>query len=330
MVLRDLLQKICDEWPAARLEPLTQHPMGPIFTHSLSDKIKQIVSTVDPNYAVQASIGQGNWANVPWVAILDPNQTKTAQKGIYPVYLFRPDGSGFYLSLGFGSTELQENRTVAEAKIKALEVKEILKANIPDLNRWDININLNAATATGKSYEWASAGAKFYKSNDIPDNELLIRDLKDLLQIYSKVPDLKISFNQTRPSNSSNYKAKGNQLAVRVSKPFLLLAGISGTGKTRFVRQQAKETGSLSETYCLTSVRPDWHEPSDILGYVSRLSGTAEYVSTDVLRFIVKAWKSAIDAGLRVSTHDTRPGNKSGSYRRARCAGRCFAILALP
>ncbi|MFP3454250.1 hypothetical protein R0K30_21830, partial [Bacillus sp. SIMBA_154] len=38
-----------------------------------------------------------------------------------------------------------------------------------------------------------------------------------------------------------------------LSKPFLLLAGISGTGKTRFVREQAKLTGSLAETYCLTS-----------------------------------------------------------------------------
>ncbi len=75
-----------------------------------------------------------------------------------------------------------------------------------------------------------------------------------------------------------------------LSKPFLLLAGISGTGKTRFVKKQAERSGELNETYCLTSVRPDWHEPSDLLGYVSRLSGQAEYVVTDVLKFIVKAW----------------------------------------
>lgn len=85
-----------------------------------------------------------------------------------------------------------------------------------------------------------------------------------------------------------------------LSKPFLLLAGISGTGKTRFVREQAKATGSISDTYCLTSVRPDWHEPSDILGYTSRLggNGNAEYITTDVLQFIAKAWRAIIDAGL--------------------------------
>lgn len=91
-----------------------------------------------------------------------------------------------------------------------------------------------------------------------------------------------------------------------LSKPFLLLAGISGTGKTRFVREQAKLTGSLSDTYCLTSVRPDWHEPSDILGYISRLGGDgkAEYITTDVLQFIAKAWRAIIDAEFELKVDD--------------------------
>ena len=86
----------------------------------------------------------------------------------------------------------------------------------------------------------------------------------------------------------------------KLSKPFLLLAGISGTGKTRFVREQAKTSKQFAETYCLTSVRPDWHEPSDLLGYISRLNGTAEYITTDVLQFIAKAWRGIVDSGLTV------------------------------
>lgn len=87
-----------------------------------------------------------------------------------------------------------------------------------------------------------------------------------------------------------------------ISKPFLLLAGISGTGKTRFIREQAKATKHFNEVYCLTSVRPDWHEPSDLLGYTSRLSasGEAEYVTTDVLQFIARAWRAIFDSGLTI------------------------------
>lgn len=95
------------------------------------------------------------------------------------------------------------------------------------------------------------------------------------------------------------------QNAQFLSKPFLLLAGISGTGKTRFVREQAKTSGQFSEAYCLTSVRPDWHEPSDLLGYVSRLNGAAEYITTDVLQFIAKAWRAIADSGLIIEVQDS-------------------------
>lgn len=92
-----------------------------------------------------------------------------------------------------------------------------------------------------------------------------------------------------------------------INKPFLLLAGISGTGKTRFVREQAKTSGQFTETYCLTSVRPDWHEPSDLLGYISRLAkdGNAEYITTDVLQFIAKAWRAIADSGLTVEVQES-------------------------
>lgn len=87
---------------------------------------------------------------------------------------------------------------------------------------------------------------------------------------------------------------KHNYRETKLSKPFLLLAGISGTGKSRFVRQQASPDQS---NYQLVAVRPDWHEPSDLLGYISRLSGTAEYVSTPLLGFIVRAWQELLDNG---------------------------------
>jgi hypothetical protein len=71
-------------------------------------------------------------------------------------------------------------------------------------------------------------------------------------------------------------------------KPFILLAGISGTGKTRFVEKQAEAWGN-NDNYCLVPVRPDWHEPSDLLGYISRINGT-QYIATDFLKFMINAW----------------------------------------
>ncbi|OED41226.1 hypothetical protein ACH42_14630 [Endozoicomonas sp. (ex Bugula neritina AB1)] len=81
---------------------------------------------------------------------------------------------------------------------------------------------------------------------------------------------------------------------LQLPKPFILLAGISGTGKTRYVREQASAHNADGRNYCIVPVRPDWHEPSDLLGYVSRISDKvkAEYVTTKVLIFIIDAWRA--------------------------------------
>lgn len=83
------------------------------------------------------------------------------------------------------------------------------------------------------------------------------------------------------------------------SKPFLLLAGISGTGKSRIVRELARACWDIgSEEYKahkprnfeMIQVKPNWHDSSELLGYVSRISGSPEYIAGDFLKFIAKAW----------------------------------------
>ncbi len=81
------------------------------------------------------------------------------------------------------------------------------------------------------------------------------------------------------------------------TKPFILLAGISGTGKSRLVRTLAYQTCSVPElrgdrpgNYALIMVKPNWHDPTELVGYVSRIDGQPKYVVTEFLRFLVKAW----------------------------------------
>ena len=84
------------------------------------------------------------------------------------------------------------------------------------------------------------------------------------------------------------------------SKPFLLLAGISGTGKSRIVRELARacwEEGTdeykaqKPKNFQMVQVKPNWHDSSDLIGYVSRVSGKAEFVAGEFLKFIAKAWE---------------------------------------
>ncbi len=53
------------------------------------------------------------------------------------------------------------------------------------------------------------------------------------------------------------------------AKPFVILAGISGTGKTRLVKLFAEALGATRDNgqFSLIPVRPDWSDPTDLLGY---------------------------------------------------------------
>lgn len=99
-------------------------------------------------------------------------------------------------------------------------------------------------------------------------------------------------------STVSNYRP---YITAIKSKPFLLLAGISGTGKSRIVRELARacwEEGTdeykaqKPKNFQMVQVKPNWHDSSDLIGYVSRVSGKAEFVAGEFLKFIAKAWEN--------------------------------------
>lgn len=94
-------------------------------------------------------------------------------------------------------------------------------------------------------------------------------------------------------------KVQQQSVTNAIPKPFFLLAGISGTGKTKWVRDQ-KIDGINNVS--IIPVRPDWHEPSDLLGYISRVSGSPVFVSTPFLSFLIIAWKDAYKIESTINT----------------------------
>lgn len=86
------------------------------------------------------------------------------------------------------------------------------------------------------------------------------------------------------------------------TKPFMLLAGISGTGKSRIVRKLAQATTTQTyanendrwndnrpENFELIQVKPNWHNSMDVVGFYSNISRRYEF--TPFIEFIVKAWQ---------------------------------------
>ena len=80
------------------------------------------------------------------------------------------------------------------------------------------------------------------------------------------------------------------------TKPFLLLAGISGTGKSRIVRELAFKScpaylqdkdGTTPGNYCMIEVKPNWHDSTELLGYYSNMNKSYQFKK--FVKFLVKA-----------------------------------------
>ncbi len=110
--------------------------------------------------------------------------------------------------------------------------------------------------------------------------------------LISKVGSKSIKDVDFNESNMTPY------LRAMRTKPFLLLAGISGTGKSRIVKEMAFDSCPKNTelgkdptspgNYCLVEVKPNWHDSTELLGYESKINGP-EYVATPFVKFLAKA-----------------------------------------
>jgi 5-methylcytosine-specific restriction enzyme B len=120
-----------------------------------------------PFLSVVASYGKGNWATIPWVSILDSRETTSTQRGTYAVYLFKEDGTGFYLKLGQGVTEAEKTLGVRAVEVLADRAKAI-RAMLPDLagKGFDLSGTSNLATRHKKArlYEASTIASKYYEA----------------------------------------------------------------------------------------------------------------------------------------------------------------------
>jgi len=305
--LQESLTHILNDYVEAKTQLFAGHPLGKLFRNSFPEYL-QTLPIVDDNYKVQGSIGQGNWANIPWIAILDKRITKTTQHGEYIVYLFAEDMSSVYLTLNQGVTVpikdhgRRNGYRYLEQKVE--EMRELLP--LQNLQK-DENIQLTSS-GLGRDYQVSTVAYVRYDRNNIPNDEQLLADLANMLDNYKLYADHVASVQspvdlQITPDDQlipqeeevgepvdtltvldriSRVKTYINNKGFRFpeglienlylslkTKPFVILAGVSGTGKTKLVKLFAEALGAVSQNnqFALIPVRPDWSDPSDLLGY---------------------------------------------------------------
>lgn len=197
--LRDLfyefMNKYADELADVRKAENFKRPFGNLVRKEITKEINSFIT--DKTYYIKGSVGAGRWTDVPWIAVFDTRITKSAQKGVYIVYLLNKDTKELYLTFNQGATDVAQdggssegklaftgialssgNKTLDKLKSRARTIRE--KLNITN------GIDIDNVETGSPAYNAGCICYKKYTLDNLPDDEILKKDLMKYIDIYQE------------------------------------------------------------------------------------------------------------------------------------------------
>ncbi|MGN1271522.1 MAG: MrcB family domain-containing protein, partial [Lactobacillus sp.] len=194
--LRGILEKIGKEYENESKGKLKGNPFASFVRNDAKKVVSQLLEDPDIiknpdiqfNYEVTASVGEGRWAAIPWIAIFDKYITTKAQYGYYVVYLFSPKEEKIYLSLSLGWTYF--NKKFAKKEIKKNKIKQVVSYWQNKLGKSDDSVKFSPESLSMYQfypdekpynpfgYSYGTIMNISYNVNKLPSNLKLKEDLK--------------------------------------------------------------------------------------------------------------------------------------------------------
>lgn len=243
------------------------------------------------NVKVKVSFGQGGSAKIPWISFLkEPN---TTSNGIYPVYLYYKEDDILILAYGISETTTPDNNW------EDISSKETI-------NEYFATNFSKKPDRYGSSYIY-----KVYDVNKLPPKDILESDLENIIHIYtSQMEGVQPKTETVTAEHKENFSVVklrsyisqsglvfsdtliSRFIASLLTKPFVLLTGLSGSGKTKIAQSFARWISEDKSQYKIIPVGSDWTNREPLLGYPNGLDAD-EYILPDsgALRLIVEASK---------------------------------------
>jgi len=236
---------------------------------------------------VKVSFGQGNTARIPWISFL--KKPNTTSKGIYPVYLYYKEFDLLILAYGISET------------------------NDPDMV-WELNSKETINEYFERTYNQkpdrygASYVFEVYDLNKEIDASKIDQDLQQVIEQYKTIITSEPINKQIDSMNPVQFDIKNFQNACKnagllysdklitrfvsslLTKPFVILTGLSGSGKTKLAQAFVQWICQEERQYRIIPVGADWTNREPLLGYPNALK-PEEYVKPDsgVIDLIIQA-----------------------------------------
>lgn len=185
-----MLQQVASRYVFERGKPFARSEFGKFVRHDLAKEAKKQVLFQPIEFRVKASVGNGNWAAVPWLAFFDPLITNTATRGVYVVYLINPQTQDVCLSLNQGTTavftEYGKTRGAEVLKRRAVDMADRVHDLHGNFSTKAIDLGSDADLPFG--YMSGHALGKVYHLDDLSNSEV-VADLQEMLRIYRALVD---------------------------------------------------------------------------------------------------------------------------------------------
>lgn len=327
-MIQQKFEVILQRYVQARSTPFSgSHELCKVFEEVQDEFSRLTALSSRPYLKVKFGVGKGNWARVPWIAFLD--QSVTIQNGVYCVYLFRQDMSGVYITFNQGVTELINQNGRPRAHQELRRRAQTIQQYCPNisLNGFSLGngIDLRVDAGLGADYEHSTIAYKLYETGRVPEDSSIIADLESVLNAYDEylkrrpsteivqppilrkpqtktdIDNIARTFYQNVSEDETGLQIRGllaiNNVASLLAKRFLLLTGLSGSGKTKTAHAFAHWISESPDQYRLVAVGADWTSNENVLGYQDALQPT-------IYR---KPASGALDLILRAEKDPERP-----------------------
>lgn len=183
--MQEMLTSVLKNYLNEKSLPYKNNKLAHSLRHEFKDVVANIVSNND-RFIVSGSAGKGQWTDCPWIALLDSLITSSPQSGFYPVYIFKSDMSGVYLSLNQGVTSVKDEYKRGSKdvlRIRADNFRAKLQYSKSDI----VKIDLSSKGSMAKDYEAGNIISIFYPVENIPSSDILEKDLLRYMRLYEEL-----------------------------------------------------------------------------------------------------------------------------------------------
>lgn len=237
---------------------------------------------------VKVSFGQGNPARIPWISFLkEPN---TTSNGIYPVYLYYKGYDLLILAYGVSETNtpeikwnIENEETIKEYFIKNFDEKPDRYGNSYVHKVYNLNQDLNRQQVEDDLKKIIDEYIRidFRKQQDRPKNSLSPKGIVDINSFQHACENAGLIYTK---------KLITRFVSSLLTKPFVILTGLSGSGKTKLAQAFVQWICQEESQYRIIPVGADWTNREPLLGYPNALK-PEEYVKPDsgVIDLILQA-----------------------------------------